>query len=67
MLQVIIVAIVHQESGNNISNFHMFEIKTLYFSVVCIVQNELGNLRYYLHIRYIYIYIYPVFCMNTKS
>ena len=39
-------------SGNNISNFRMFDIKTLYLSVFYTVQNTSGCLRYYLRTRY---------------
>ena len=46
--QYFIISILHRVSGNNISNFHMFDIKNLYLSVTYIVKNAPGHLCYYL-------------------
>ena len=48
----LVVPIVHRVGGNNISKFHIFDIITLYLSVLYTEENALMHLCYYIHIEY---------------
>jgi hypothetical protein len=43
---------MHRVDGNNISNFHLFDIKTLYLFVLYTKKNASTCLRYYVRTRY---------------
>ena len=47
-----IIASMHWLSGNDISNFHILDSKTLYSSILYIVQNKPVHFHYYLCIKY---------------